>query len=279
MVKLFAEAVQGVNCNNVDFRIRCKDGSIKWGEISCRSIYNTKGINIGHRSSIRDITNRKHAEDALLASIKEKEILIREVHHRAKNNMQVMLGLFDLQASTNKNPELTEILKDGRSRIRAMALIHETLYDSKDFTKIDLTGYVTKLSRELFQVYKVNPHEIELIIQTEGAVHIDISKATSCGLILNELISNALKYAFTGDKPGKLEIIMHDTGNAEIEILIRDNGPGIPDDIDIHQTNSVGLYLVNGLVTKQLDGHVEIVRGIGTEFRIIFPSLTTEKGR
>jgi two-component sensor histidine kinase len=190
--------------------------------------------------------------------------------------MQVMSGLLDLQASSTGNPELTEMLNESKSRIRAMALIHEKLYDSKDFTRIDLAGYVRALSQELFQVYAINPGKIDLIIQTNGAIYVNISKAIPCGLILNELISNALEHAFPGDKLGKLQITIHETKNAEIEIVICDNGLGLPDDVDIHRLRSVGLYLVNELVTKQLDGQIEVRRDGGTEFRIKFPLLFVE---
>ena len=216
-------------------------------------------------------TERMQAEDALHASLHEKELLISEVHQRVKNNMQVMLGLLDFQVSSTGNPELTEMLNESQNRIRSMALIHEILYDSKDFTRIGLAGYARTLSQELFQAYKINPGKIDIIIQTDGAVYADIGKATSCGLILNELISNALKHAFPGDKPGKLEIIIRETKNTEIGIVVRDNGLGIPDDVDIHHPRSLGLHLVNGLVTKQLDGQIEVIRGTGTELRITFP--------
>jgi PAS domain S-box-containing protein len=224
----------------------------------------------------RDITERKRTEEALRTSLQEKEILIREVHHRVKNNMQVISGLLDLQASSSGNPELTEMLDETQSRIRSMALIHEKLYDSKDFTRIDLAGYVRTLSQELFQAYKINPGEIDLIIQTDGAVYVDISKAIPCGLILNELISNALKHAFPGNEPGKLEIIIRETKDTEVEILVRDNGLGIPDDVDIHKPQTMGLHLVNGLVIHQLDGQIEVIRDAGTEFRIKFPLLFVE---
>ena len=214
---------------------------------------------------------RKRAEEALHASLREKEILLREVHHRVKNNMQVISGLLDLQASSSGNPELIERLNESQSRIRSMALVHEKLYGSKDFARIDLVGYVRALSQELFQSYKINPGKIDLIVQTDGDVYVDINKAIPCGLILNELISNALQHAFPGDGPGEIKIIIGETKETEIEIVIRDNGVGLPDDVDIHQPRTVGLHLVNGLVKNQIDGQIEVRRDNGTEFRIKFP--------
>jgi PAS domain S-box-containing protein len=250
--------------------------------VAMQRYYDMYAFRIGKDGSQRvgvlfnDITPRKQAEEALHASLKEKELLIREVHHRVKNNMQVMSGLLDLQARFTVNPKLNEMLNEGKSRIRAMSLIHEKLYESKDFTRIDLAEYVKILSQELFQAYKINPGKIDLVIQTDDAAYVDISHAIPCGLILNELISNALKHAFPGDEPGKLEIAIHETKNTEIEILVRDNGSGIPEEVDIHQPHLVGLYLVNGLVKNQLYGQIEVIRGIGTEFRIRFPLLFVE---
>ena len=214
---------------------------------------------------------RKQAEEALHASLREKEILLREVHHRVKNNMQVISGLLDLQASSSGNPELIERLNESQSRIRSMALIHEKLYGSTDFARIDLVGYARTLSQELFQSYKINPGKIDLIVQADGEVYVDINKAIPCGLILNELISNALQHAFPGDGPGEIKIIIGETKETEIEIVIRDNGVGLPDDVDIHQPRTVGLHLVNGLVKNQIDGQIEVRRDNGTEFRIKFP--------
>ena len=223
-----------------------------------------------------DITERKSAEDALLLSLNEKEILLKEVHHRTKNNMQVMSGLLDLQASSIGNPELIAMLNESQRRIRAMTLVHEKLLSSKDFARIDLADYVRSLSRELFQAHNIRSGRVDLIIQADSAVYVDINRATPCGLILNELISNVFKHAFPGDEPGKLEIIIRETKNAEIEIVVRDNGLGLPADIDIHQPRSVGLHLVEGLVVNQLGGQIEVRRDAGTEFRIKFPLLFTE---
>ena len=234
------------------------------------NVYRVNGDKV-IQCNIRNITERKQAEEGIRASLREKEILLRELHHRVKNNMQVISGLLDLQARSSGNPELIEMLNKSQSRIRSMALVHEQLYASKDLARIDMVGYVRALSQELFQAYKIDPRKIDLIVRTDGNVYVDISKAIPCGLILNELVSNALKHSFPGDGPGELRIIIHETKNKEIEIIVRDNGLGLPDDVDIHQPRCMGLYLVNGLVKKQLEGQIEVRRDNGTEFRIIFP--------
>lgn len=219
---------------------------------------------------LSDITESKQAEKRLHASLLEKELLVREVHHRVKNNMQVMLSLLNLQAQTSGNPELSQMLGESQSRIRSMALVHEKLYDSKDVARIDLAGYVKTLVLELFQTYQINPAEIDLIIQTDE-VYVEISKAIPCGLILNELISNALKHTFPENGHSQLQVILRETKNTEIEIVVQDNGLGLSEDIDLLQPKTVGLYLVKGLVTNQLGGQIEVKRGAGTEFRITFP--------
>ena len=218
-----------------------------------------------------EITVRKRAEEALHASLREKDILISEIQHRVKNNLQVISGLLALQARASKNPELIESFHKSQDRIQAMALVHEKLYNSNDFSRIDLAGYARSLSEELFQSHNIHPGKIDLAIQTNGEVYVDITKAIPCGLILNELISNALKHAFPGDGSGKLQIIIGETKDTEIEIVVRDNGVGLPDDFDIHESRSVGLHLINGLVENQLDGQIEVIRDNGTEFRITFP--------
>jgi PAS domain S-box-containing protein len=218
-----------------------------------------------------DITTRRQAEEQLHASLQEKELLLGEVHHRVKNNMQVISGLLDLPAALSGNQERRKMFHESQSRIHAMSLVHEKLYGSKDFARIDLAGYVKTLSQDLFQTYKIYPGKIDLIIQTDGDVYVDINKAIPCGLILNELISNALKHAFPGDRHGELQIIIRGMKNTEIEIVVRDNGLGLPDGVDIHQLLSVGLYLVKGLVKSQLDGKMEVRRNAGTEVRIKFP--------
>jgi PAS domain S-box-containing protein len=218
-----------------------------------------------------DITDRKQAEERFLASLREKDILLKEVHHRVKNNMQVISGLLDLPAALSGNQERRKMFRESQNRIQAMSLVHEKLYGSKDFTRIDLAGYVRTMSQDLFQSYKVNPEKIDLIVETDGNVYVDINKAIPCGLILNELISNALKHAFPGNRHGELTIIISETKNTEIEIIVRDNGLGLPDNINVCKPRSVGLHLVRGLVKNQLDGQIEFRRDAGTEIHMKFP--------
>jgi PAS domain S-box-containing protein len=253
-----------------EYRLISKSGDIRWVRTKTNPIVEGGSFK-GTRGTLIDITERKKAEELIQASLREKDLLLNEIHHRVKNNLQVISGLLSLQAKASKNPDLIESFLKSQNRIQSMTLIHEKLYDSNDFTKIGLAGYVKHLSQDLFQSYKIHPEIIDMAIQTDGEVYVDINKAIPCGLILNELISNALKHAFPGDGPGKLQISIGETKEAEMEIVVRDNGVGLPDDVDILKPRSVGLHLVNGLVKNQLDGQIEVKRDNGTEFRITFP--------
>jgi PAS domain S-box-containing protein len=246
-----------------------KDGTRFPMEIRTRKMeYKGRIVRFG---AIRDITDRKRFEEKIHASLREKDILISEIHHRVKNNLQVISSLLRLQAKSSEDPELIEMLNGIQGRIRSMAMIHEKLYDTNDFTRIKLSSYVKALSQDLFKTHNINPGKIGLTIQTDGEVYVDVTKAIPCGLVLNELISNALKHAFPGDRKGKLQIILSETKNAEINIVVRDNGVGLPDNIDIHQPQTLGLELLNGLVKNQLDGQIEVRRDNGTEIRLKFP--------
>ncbi len=220
---------------------------------------------------VTDLTEQKRTEKKMQASLLEKEMMLKEIHHRVRNNLQVISGLLQLQAKASKNQELVEIFQESQNRIHAMATVHEKLYSSGDFSGIDLAGYIRSLSQYLFQSYNVNPGNIDITIQADGEVLVNIQKAIPCGLIMNELISNAFKHAFPGDRPGELKIIIRKIKDTEIEVVVHDNGMGLPDDVDIYHPRSMGLDLVTGLVKNQLDGRIEVKRDNGTEFRMIFP--------
>jgi PAS domain S-box-containing protein len=256
----------------LEYRLRTKSGDYLWVLGRGKAVaYDNTGTPIRMIGTNADITEQKRAEEKIKASLREKDILISEIHHRVKNNLQVISGLLDLQARASKNPVVIEGFRESRNRVHAMAMVHEKLYNVGDFSRIELAGYVRSLSQELFQSHNIHTGKIELTTQADGEVHVDISKAIHCGLIMNELISNTLKHAFPGEGLGKLQISIHETKTKEIEIVVRDNGLGLPDDVDINEPRSVGLHLVNGLVKNQLDGQIEVKRDHGTEFRITFP--------
>jgi two-component sensor histidine kinase len=217
-------------------------------------------------------------EEQLNASLKEKEVLLKEIHHRVKNNMQVISSLLNLQSGRIKNQEILEMFKESQDRIRSMSLIHERLYQSADLAKIDFSHYIQNLAKHLFQSYRIDPEAVVLKTNVKD-VSLDINKAIPCGLIINELVSNSLKYAFpqvTGTdekiaKKGAIDIqLMTDDG--KVTLLVKDNGVGLPIDLDIETADSFGLQLVTTLVA-QLNGKIDIKRKPGAIFKITFNKI------
>jgi PAS domain S-box-containing protein len=217
---------------------------------------------------LHDITERKNAEERIKASLKEKEVLLKEIHHRVKNNLQVISSLLNLQAGYIKDRRALEMFKESQNRIRSMALIHEKLYQSKDLARIDFTEYIRNLMTYLFRLYEADTDSIRLKIDTNGVL-LAIDTAIPCGLIVNELVSNSLKYAFPQKRKGEISISLHSDGS-RFTLTVSDSGIGFPDDLDFRNTESLGLQLVTGL-TAQLDGTVELLNSNGTIFKIAFP--------
>ena len=215
----------------------------------------------------RDVTERKRAEKQIKAALKEKEILMKEIHHRVKNNLQVMDSLINLQSRTITDERVAQTLGDVRSRILSMALIHEQLYQSQDLSQIGFYQYLQHLTRSLFQTYKVQSNRIDLSIDA-NEIFLDIETAIPCGLIINELVSNSLKYAFPEGRNGEIRVNFQQTGN-QLKLSVGDNGVGLPADIDFHSPITLGLRLVH-LLTEQLDGGVYVDRSHGTRFEIAF---------
>ncbi|MBE7555053.1 MAG: PAS domain-containing protein [Anaerolineales bacterium] len=214
-----------------------------------------------------DITARKRAEEQLKTSLHEKEILLKEIHHRVKNNMQVISSLLNLQSNYVSDTQALEIFQESQNRVRSMALIHEKLYRSKNLAEIDLGEYVNDLATYLFRSYKAYGKGITLKVQAED-VHLGIDAAVPCGLIINELISNALKHAFPNNYHGEILVELQ-KNQQQISLCVSDNGIGFPTDLDFQSTNSLGLQLVNTLV-GQLDGTIELQNGCGATFKINF---------
>lgn len=220
-----------------------------------------------------DITERKLANDTLRATLKEKEILLREVHHRVKNNLQVVSSLLNLQSDKSENALMKEILMQSRNRIRSIALVHEKLYQTGNFAEINFREYAISLTHELFRAYAADPAKIHVRTLIED-VNIPLIYAIPCGLILNEIISNSLKYAFpeNREKISQPEIIItiKTLPDNNLQILAGDNGIGLPDTYTPTDTTSLGLYLIHILATEQLDGTISVNNKKGTTFTITF---------
>lgn len=221
-----------------------------------------------------DITKRMRAEEKLKESLKEKEILLREIHHRVKNNMQVISGLLILQEEMSRDEKVIGMIKDCQNRIASMALIHEKLYKSENLSKIDFKEYIEDLVSGLFESYGVGESKVALNINIEN-ISLGVDFAIPCGLIINELVSNSLKYAFPDGMYGEINISLCSTGGGMIELLAGDNGAGIPEDLDFRKTESLGLHIVNILVENQLHGKITLNKDKGTEFKIRFEGMNS----
>lgn len=217
--------------------------------------------------NIRNISIRKQAEDRIKDSLKEKEVLLKEIHHRVKNNMQIISSMLRLQSIHIHDERDTELLRDSINRVRSMALVHEKLYRSHDLAKIDFLEYLKSLTAELFKAYQANQEKIRLILDSR-AIHLGIDTAIPCALIINEIISNALKYAFPESRGGEIQIEFS-RNEKNFMLVLSDNGVGIPKDLDFRNTESMGLQLVN-LLTEQLNGEIELDISNGTKFTITF---------
>jgi len=252
----------------------CKDGSTVWTEARITGLHDAEGRLFGFLGVSRDITERKkaenerkRAEEKIKASLEEKEVLLREIHHRVKNNLQIISSLLSLQSRFIKDREDAEMLKESQDRIMSMALIHEKLYLSENLAYINCSEYITDLVHSLYLSYST-ARGITVTTDVED-VRLPIDVAIPCGLIINELVSNCLKHAFPRMRKGEVRVSLRSI-NGSIELIVADNGVGIPEDFDFKDTESLGLHLVTILVEGQLRGEITLSRKEGTEFCITF---------
>lgn len=220
---------------------------------------------------VRDITERKRNEEKIKASLEEKEVLLKEIHHRVKNNLQVISSLLRLQSRYITDPQILEMLQESQNRVQSMALVHEQLYQSADLSRIDFADYIHSLTSHLYQAYEGNAKRAKLLINVTPVL-LNIDTAVPCGLIINELVSNSLKYAFPGNNMGNIQIDFQNSldNPQEICLTVQDNGIGFPKAIDFRNSGTLGLRLVCSLV-RQLVGNIELENDLGTMFIIKFP--------
>jgi PAS domain S-box-containing protein len=217
-----------------------------------------------------DITERKKAENEILRSLKEKELLLREIHHRVKNNLQIISTLLTLQSSQSKKINIDDLYRESQNRIQSIALIHENLYHSEDLAHINFEAYVKGLMTDLFDSYGVDSRKIKLNLQIDE-VTMGIETAIPCGLIINELVSNSLKHGFSGLKTGQINVILHKINDGEYSLIESDTGTPFPMDINLLSNDTLGLELIKNLV-KQLDAELTFNQD-KKEFKIIFKEL------
>jgi two-component sensor histidine kinase len=244
-----------------------KDGTIRNVLISASPIKGAAGIPKTTLAVITDITDRKQAEERIKASLQEKEVLLKEIHHRVKNNMQIISSLLSLQESYIKDPFVLKAFRESQVRIRSMAMIHEKLYQSEDLARIDIGEYIESLVVDLFHTYSVTPGAITFKNNVEY-IYLELNIAIPCCLLLNELISNSLKYAFPGGRKGEISIDFKSKKDT-YQLTVKDNGVGFPEDLDFRTVESLGMQLIHMFV-KKLHGTVELNSRCGTEFKIEF---------
>ena len=217
-----------------------------------------------------NITERVLAEEKIAASLREKEVLLKEIHHRVKNNMQVISSLIGLQNSyLSKGMNVKTAMEEMQNRIKSMAIVHEKLYRSENFARIDFRDYIASLSSSVFQSLSEDPGRVALRLDVKQ-VTLDIDLAVPCGLLVNELVTNALKHGFPRGRTGAITLTMEKTADGLCRISVRDDGVGLPPGFDLSSSGSLGLRLV-GILTKQIAGTLEIRNTGGAEFIITFP--------
>lgn len=235
-----------------------------------------KGQDIKYKSAIETIAShvsemlrRRQAERKIEKSLREKEVLLQEIHHRVKNNLTITAALLNIQADQIENKEQAlAAFNETKDRVYSMALVHEKLYKSEDFSRIDMKSYIESMGRQLLRAY-AEEKKISLEIESED-VFLNINQAVPCGLIMNELVTNAIKHGFPDRKKGTIRISCRKIKNKNYELIVQDNGVGISPDTDIQNTDTLGLKLVN-LLTGQIDGDLKVSRKPGTLFTITFP--------
>ncbi len=215
----------------------------------------------------RDITEQKRSEENTLKSLKEKEVLLKEVHHRVKNNLQVISSILNLQTAYLKDRGTINLLKECQNRIKTMAFIHESLYQNKDFSQINFSEYIITLVKNLFYSFEANQQKIKTYFAVD-TIFLNLDLSIPCGLIMNELVSNALKYAFNDGRDGTVFITLKKE-KEKIKMAVGDNGRGMPEEINFRNTETLGLQLVTTL-TEQINGTITMNRNKGTTFEIIF---------
>ena len=228
-----------------------------------------------HLWRYEDITDRKRNEERIRASLKEKEVLLKEIHHRVKNNLQVISSLLNLQANQIRDRETAQVFRDSQSRVKAMSLVHERLYQSSDLARIDFAGYVEDVTRHLLRSYQSGPRGVRLKVDVDP-VSFNIDTAIPCALIINELVSNSLKYAFPNGKDGEILIRLNQTDTEHLNLCISDNGIGFPANVSWEKTDSLGLQLVRSL-TDQLNGSITCQLDRGAQFDIRFRPLASDR--
>ncbi|AVH73677.1 PAS domain S-box protein [Nostoc sp. 'Lobaria pulmonaria (5183) cyanobiont'] len=272
--QILADNIQTYSMEKRYFR---KDNSIVWVNLTVSLMRESSGEPKYFISVVEDINERKAAqrerkqwEEQIKASLLEKEVLLKEIYHRVKNNLQVISSLLNLQSAYIKDKEDLVIFQQSQQRIASMALVHEKLYQSQDLAKINFGEYIRDLVASLFTAYEVDENAITLTINTEDCISLGLDTAIPCSLIIHELVSNSLKYAFTKGSNGAIHIEIKKIINNKLTLIVSDNGIGLPPNFDLKKLASLGWELVDAL-THQLAGNINITGATGVECQVTFP--------
>lgn len=266
MYERFNKAFKGESVR-LEGPLKIKHGGEVWIETFINPIKrNNKVVEISCIST--DITEKKMKSEELKQSLKEKEVLLKEVHHRVKNNLQIISSILNLQTSFNNDPKVNEILKESQNRVKSMAYLHESLYQNKNFSFINFSDYLINLSKNLVHSYYLSDSLVDLKLEVDD-VQLNLDQAIPCGLMVNELLTNAIKYAFPEKRSDARITIRVSEKNGKVEITVGDNGVGLPKGFDVNKTNSLGLQLVSTL-TEQLDGKLSVNNDKGAKIVITF---------
>jgi len=301
----------GIPVINFENRYRCKDGSYKWLMWTSKPIPE-EGLTYAiardvtdaklaaeelkkHRNQLeemitertfelietneqlkQEIAEHKHADEQVKASLREKEILLQEIHHRVKNNLQVIISLLRLQSRGIKDQNILTMFQESQDRINSMALVHEKIYYSKDLANIRLRDYVNDLASDLFKSYNLSSGIVEFKMEIED-IPIGIDTSIPCGLIINELLSNSLKHAFPENRRGEIKIDIRSAEAGAIEMIYGDNGIGLPESFDFRKSTGFGFQMIVDLVEYKLMGNIKLIRDGGTKFQIRFKEIKYKK--
>lgn len=252
-----------------EVRLENPDGGIRWSYFASRPRLLEDGTTCWDGVEI-DITERKRAEAALRGALEERETLLRELYHRTKNNMQVMIALMDRQASTTSDTPLREALGEMKGRIAAMALVHQMLYQGKNLSRVNLGQYVGTLSGLLLESQSPQPGRLRLSVDAED-VEVPLDAAIPCGLAVNELVTNAIKHAFPEGRPGEIRVVLRGAAGGDVLLEVSDDGVGFPPGFDARSAKTMGLWTVN-LLVRQLGGEASFGGEGGVTARVRFPT-------
>ena len=265
------DAVRHEAALNAEWRVNSDDGTQRWLMSRGQPVFGDDGMALRYIGIVMDITERKKAEKALYNSLEEKVSLLKEVHHRVKNNLQIVASLLSLQANRTTNREVVDILEDTRNRVKSMALLHEALYHSENLARINFTTYVNGLCGQLILSFGPAASRVRMDIQVRR-ISLPLESAVPCGLIVNELVSNALKHGFPAGRTGTIGVKLEKSGEQQLVLSVRDDGVGLAPGLDPAGMSSLGLQLVS-ILANQLGGRLEVEPscGAGAAFRVMFP--------